>query len=88
MQKLGLVLITLSFTPWVIIPFILPFLPLSLAQKALLIPILLMVGEVIFWLGLFIVGKDVVQRYKRFLNLRYFQRRLKRFLLRRKRRKY
>ncbi|MBS9391092.1 MAG: transporter suffix domain-containing protein [Dolichospermum sp. WA123] len=71
MQKLGLVLIIISFLPWLIIAVIVPFLPISLAQKAILVPALLVLAEVLFWLGALLVGKEVVQKYRRYLNFRY-----------------
>lgn len=85
MQKLGLVLIILSFSPWLIIALVIPFLPLSVAQKALLIPVMLVVAELIFWLGVLLVGKELAQKYRRYLNRRYLLMRLKRFWRRRKR---
>ncbi|BAZ30959.1 hypothetical protein NIES4074_34270 [Cylindrospermum sp. NIES-4074] len=85
MQKLGLVLIILSFSPWLIIALVIPFLPLSVAQKALLIPVMLVVAELIFWLGVLLVGKELAQKYRRYLNRRHLLMRLKRFWRRRKR---
>ena len=79
MQKLGLVLIIISFLPWLIIAVIVPFLPISLAQKAILVPVLLVLAEVLFWLGALLVGKEVVQKYRRYLSFRYLRIRLKRF---------
>jgi len=71
MQKFGLVLIIISFLPWLIIAVIVPFLPISLAQKAILVPALLVLAEVLFWPGALLVGKEVVQKYRRYLNFRY-----------------
>ncbi|OBQ35903.1 MAG: hypothetical protein AN485_12545 [Anabaena sp. MDT14b] len=71
MQKLGLGLIIISFLPWLIIAVIVPFLPISLPQKAILVPALLILAEVLFWLGALLVGKEVVQKYRRYLNFRY-----------------
>ncbi|AFW93996.1 MULTISPECIES: transporter suffix domain-containing protein [Nostocales] len=71
MQKLGLVLIIISFLPWLAIAVIVPFLPISLAQKAILVPALLVLAEVLFWPGTLLVGKEVVQKYRRYLNFRY-----------------
>ncbi|GCL39221.1 hypothetical protein SR1949_43440 [Sphaerospermopsis reniformis] len=82
MQKLGLVLIIVSFLPWLAIALILPFLPLAVAQKALLVPALLVFAEIVFWLGALLVGKEVIQRYRRYLNFRYL-----RILLKRRKRK-
>jgi len=44
----------------------------------LLIPVLLVLAEVLFWLGLLIVGKEAAQRYKQFFNFRALWRSLKR----------
>jgi len=79
MQKLGLVLIIISFLPWLIIAVIVPFLPISLAQKAILIPVLLVLAEVLFWPGALLVGKEVVQKYRRYLSFRYLRILLKRW---------
>lgn len=78
MQKLGLVLIGASFLPWAAIAFVLPWLPITATQKTLLIPVLLVLAEVLFWLGLLIVGKEAAQRYKQFFNFRALWRSLKR----------
>ncbi|BAZ80221.1 MAG: transporter suffix domain-containing protein [Sphaerospermopsis kisseleviana] len=79
MQKLGLVLIIVSFLPWLAIALILPFLPLAVAQKALLVTALLVFAEIVFWLGALLVGKEVIQRYRRYLNFRYLRILLKRW---------
>jgi hypothetical protein len=79
MQKFGLVLIIISFLPWLIIAVIVPFIPISLPQKAILVPALLILAEVLFWLGALLVGKEVVQKYRRYLNFRYLRILLKRW---------
>ena len=79
MQKLGLILIIVSFSPWLAIAIIVPFLPISVAQKALLVPALLVLAEVLFWLGALLLGKEVVQKYRRYLSFRYLRIHLKRF---------
>ena len=68
MQKLGLFLIVFSFLPWVAILLVVPMLPLAITQKALLVPILAVVGEVAFWVGLVLVGKEAATKYRRYLN--------------------
>ncbi len=78
-RHLGLVLIVVSFLPWAAILLIVPILPLSLPNKALLVPILAVVAEVMFWLGLLLVGKKAAQRYRRYLNWRYLKQQLKKF---------
>lgn len=79
MQKLGLFLIVASFLPWLAIAA-LPLLPLSLtlAQKAVLVPVLLGLAEVLFWPGVLIVGKEAAQRYKQFFSFKTIGRSLKR----------
>ncbi|WP_241993438.1 transporter suffix domain-containing protein [Trichormus variabilis] len=86
MQKLGLILIIVSFLPWLTIAVIVPFLPISVAQKALLVPALLVLAEVIFWLGVLLVGKEVAQRYRRYLSVRYLKILLRKFRRRRNKR--
>lgn len=77
MQRLGLVLVVASFLPWAAIP-VLPWLPITAAQKTLLVPVLLVLAEILFWSGLLIVGKEAAQRYKQFFNVRALWRSLKR----------
>ncbi|MFE1748315.1 transporter suffix domain-containing protein [Coleofasciculus sp. H7-2] len=68
MQKLGLFLIVFSFLPWVAILLVVPLLPLAIAQKALLVPILAVVAEIVFGVGLVLVGKEAATKYRRYLN--------------------
>ena len=68
MQKLGLGLIIVSFVPWAAIFFV-PLLGLTLAQKAALVPILAIIAEVLFWLGILIVGKEAAKKYQQYLNI-------------------
>ena len=76
MQKLGLGLIIVSFVPWLAIFFV-PSLALNLAQKAALVPSLAIIAEVIFWLGVLIVGKEAAQKYRQYLNIVTLWRQLK-----------
>lgn len=79
MQKLGLVLIVVSFLPWLAIVLIVPLLPLSIAQKALLVPVLVVVAEVLFWLGLLVVGKEAAKTYRRYFSLGYLRKQLQKW---------
>lgn len=79
MQKLGLGLIVVSFLPWLAIAVLVPLLPLPLTQKALLVPILAVVAEVLFWLGLLMVGKEAAQRYRHYLRPGYLWKQLQKF---------
>ncbi len=83
MQRLGLILMVLSFLPWVAIPFVVPFLPLSTAQKAASVPVLLVVAEIMFWLGVLLVGKEVAQRYRQYFTLGYLKKQIRKFRHRR-----
>jgi len=83
MQRLGLILIVLSFLPWLAIAFILPFLPLSVAQKAISVPVLLVLAEILFWLGVLVVGKEVAQRYRQYFTLGFVKKQLRKLRRRR-----
>ncbi len=78
MQKLGLGLIIVSFVPWLAILFV-PSLALTVAQKAALVPILAIIAEVIFWLGVLIIGKEAAQKYRQYLNVATLWRQLKKW---------
>ncbi len=76
MRNLGLLFIVGSFLPWAAIVLIVPLLALSVAQKALLIPALAIVAEVLFWLGLLLVGKEAAQKYQRYFSPGYLWKQL------------
>ncbi|MBW4497813.1 MAG: transporter suffix domain-containing protein [Oscillatoria princeps RMCB-10] len=75
MRNLGLVLIVFSFLPWGVVA-LLPVLSLPVGQKALLVPVLAVVAEVCFWLGLLLVGKEAAAKYRRYFSPRYLWKRL------------
>ncbi len=79
MQKLGLFLFIVSFLPWLAIFFIVPFLPLSIAEKTTIDVVLAVVAEVCFWLSVVLLGKEVVTKYRRYLNPRYFWQKIRNF---------
>ena len=66
-KKLGIILIVISFILWI---FILgaPWLPMSTTLKASMVAILIVLGEVFFWGGTVLVGKDIVKKYMECLN--------------------
>lgn len=66
-RTLGILLIVLSFLAYGIL-LGLPFLPLEGKLKLALAPVLVGVGEATFWIGGLFVGKELVTRYRRFLN--------------------
>lgn len=70
MKQFGFVLIVLSCLVWLAIVAI-PLMPFTLAQKTAIVPGLLILGEVLFWAGALLVGKEVAQRYRHWLNPRH-----------------
>jgi hypothetical protein len=65
--KLGLILIVASCLLWAAI-FVIPFLPFTLTSKATIITGLVIISEVIFWLGILLAGKELAHRYRRQSN--------------------
>jgi hypothetical protein len=65
--KIGLVLIIASCLLWLTV-FSIPFLPVSLAKKAVGLTSLIIVSEVMFWLGILLAGKELAHRYRHRLN--------------------
>ena len=65
--KLGLVLIAIAGLAWVAILAV-PFLAGDVTQKALIVTSLVVVSEVMFWLGIVLAGKELAHRYRRQLN--------------------
>jgi hypothetical protein len=65
--KIGLVLIIGSCLLWVAV-LVIPFLPVSLAKKAVIATSLVLISEVMFWLGILLAGKELAQRYRHQLN--------------------
>ncbi|RZT23952.1 MULTISPECIES: transporter suffix domain-containing protein [Fictibacillus] len=61
-KKTGIILIVLSFVLWICIPII-PFLSLSAAAKTGIVSALFIGGEVFFWLGALLAGKDIVKKF-------------------------
>lgn len=67
LNKIAIILIILSFVLYGLI-FIVPFLPFTIIQKALIVPGLVASGEITWWIGVAIVGKKVISKYKKYLN--------------------
>jgi hypothetical protein len=70
-SKLGLFLIVVSCLLWAAVLAV-PILPLSIAQKSLTATSLIVISEVIFWLGILLAGKELAHRYRRNLNPYYW----------------
>lgn len=67
MNKIALVLVILSFLLYGL-AILVPFMSLSLAYKTTLVPAFIIVGEIVWWIGIAIVGKQVVTKYRKYLN--------------------
>ncbi len=73
MKKLGLLLVALSFMLYGGI-LLVPFTPFATATKAAITTGLIITGEISFWLGALLLGKEIVAKYKRYLNpLQWFK---------------
>jgi len=67
MKKLAIYLVFGSFVPYLFI-FVLPFLPISNSLKTSFVPVLIILGEGMFWIGGLIVGKEVIKHYRGYIN--------------------
>ena len=65
--RLGIVLILISVTSFLII-FAIPFVSLDTKFKIALTTVLVIVGEVCFWVGTILIGKDVYLKFKAYLK--------------------
>ncbi|MQR97315.1 transporter suffix domain-containing protein [Fictibacillus phosphorivorans] len=61
-KKIGITFIILSFVLWILIPVI-PFLSLGAGVKTAIVSGLFIGGEVFFWLGALLAGKDIVKNF-------------------------
>lgn len=66
-KTLGYILFILSFVVWGVIA-LLPFLDITKAEVASFTTILIIAGEVFFWLSLLLLGKDFVNKIKSFFT--------------------
>ena len=65
--KLGILLAIGSVIPWLLL-LVLPFLQLSLTEQAIAAAGLLVLAEVMFWVGVVLAGHEVVGRVRQKLN--------------------
>lgn len=73
-RYLGFGLLAFALLMWVLVPVVL-LLPLSTVQKGWTTAALLVVGEVAFWLSAVLLGREVVRRYRSYLDPRRLFRR-------------
>ena len=69
LTTVAIILIVLSCILFGLI-FVVPFLPLTLAQKGIVITVLVIGMEISWWAGVAIVGKQVITKYRKYLNPR------------------
>lgn len=62
---IGYILLVLSCMAWLVI-FVLPFLGLSGVQITTATTALVIVAEVLFWLSVILLGKEVIRKIKRY----------------------
>jgi hypothetical protein len=70
-QRLGLYAILFSLGLWGVVAVI-PFLSLGITKATILIAVLVVVSELLFWLGILLVGKQLAERYRQQLNPRFW----------------
>ena len=73
-RYIGFGLLALAFLMWVVVPVVL-LLPLSGAQKGWATAALLVAGEVAFWASAVFLGREVIRRYRAYLDPRRLLRR-------------
>ncbi len=61
--RFGIAIILISILVFFML-FSIPFLTMDVKSKLTISPILLVVGEVMFWLGIVLIGKDVYLNFK------------------------
>jgi hypothetical protein len=71
--KIGLILIIVSIIPFLSIPVV-PFLNISGGAKITASTVLLIVGEILFWSGGLLLGKELLDKYKSYLNPKNWKR--------------
>ncbi len=73
-RYLGFGLLALALLMWLLVPVTL-LLPLSAGQKGWTTAVLLVVGEAAFWGSAVLLGREVVRRYRSYLDPRRLFRR-------------
>jgi hypothetical protein len=63
----GIILIVLSTLLYASL-IVLPFLDIPVSVKLGITPIVIIAGEIIFWIGGLMVGKEIIMKYRRFFN--------------------
>ena len=69
MKKTGFFLVGFSFLPYGLL-FLVPFLEVSVISKGFITTGLIVVGEISFWVGGVILGKETISKIKTKLRIR------------------
>lgn len=67
---IGKILLVFSTVIWISGLALVPFLPLKLASKAWLAGTCIVIGEVTFYISAFLLGKEIIKKYRKYLNPR------------------
>ena len=67
--KLGVALLIFCIFPFLVLPVV-PFLNMENSTKITLSTVLLVIGEVTFWAGGLLLGKELFTKYKAYMNPR------------------
>jgi hypothetical protein len=65
--KLGIILIIISVIVFLTL-FSMPFIPIGTKFKITLSTVLIICGEILFWVGTALIGKEVWNKYKSYLK--------------------
>jgi hypothetical protein len=75
--RLGLALIIISCLVFVLL-IALPFLEITDKNKIIISTVIIVIGEVLFWSGSFLLGRELIDKYKAYLHpKKWFKRRNK-----------
>jgi hypothetical protein len=76
LKKIGILLFVLSFVLYGLI-LLIPLLSVSLKAKTIITTSLIVSGEITFWSGGLILGKEVMRKYRRLFNPKNWFKRIK-----------
>lgn len=65
--RLGLIFFVVSCALWLPIAIV-PFLPLTTGVKAIIAAVSAVLAEICFWIAVLLIGKEVVHKYRSYLN--------------------
>jgi hypothetical protein len=76
LKKIGFLLFVLSFVFYGLI-LLIPLLSVSLKTKTIITTSLIVIGEITFWSGGLILGKEVMKKYRSLFNPKNWFKRIK-----------